>query len=112
MVTKADAFAARLWKAGRWRRRAACSGMGPSLFFPHGEREEAAARQVAEAKGVCATCPVKLHCLTYALHVDPGYGVWGGLTPSERAHLRRSRRLRRLRRAAGDDALDLQRQVG
>lgn len=84
-----------LWDAGRWRRRAACRDMGPELFFPAGERTEEAAKQVAEAKSVCAQCGVRLHCLTYALVANPEDGIWGGLTPSERTTLRRRRGLRR-----------------
>jgi len=85
---------------GRWRQRAACRGMGPEPFFPRGEAEEEAAHQVAAAKSVCAGCHVRLHCLTYALAAHVDHGVWGGLTPSERAGLRRSRRLRRPGRGA------------
>ena len=84
-----------LWDAGRWRRRAACRDMGPKLFFPAGERTEEAAKQVAEAKGVCGQCGVRLHCLTYALVANPEDGIWGGLTPSERTTLRRKRGLGR-----------------
>ncbi|WP_276968698.1 WhiB family transcriptional regulator, partial [Metallibacterium scheffleri] len=80
-----------LWDAGRWRRRAACRDMGPELFFPAGERTEEAANQVAEAKSVCAQCGVRLHCLTYALVANAEDGIWGGLTPSERTTLRRTR---------------------
>ena len=31
-----------LWDAGRWRRRAARRPMGSELFFPAGERDDAA----------------------------------------------------------------------
>ena len=80
-----------LWDAGRWRRRAACRDMGPELFLPAGERTENAANQVAEAKGVCAQCGVRLHCLTDALVANPDDGIWGGPTPRERTTLRRTR---------------------
>ena len=83
-----------LWGAGGWRRRAACRGMGPALFFPAGERDAEAVAQVAAAKEVCAGCGVRLHCLAYALAANPDDGVWGGLSPSERRVLRRARRLR------------------
>ncbi|MGH9169544.1 MAG: WhiB family transcriptional regulator [Acidimicrobiales bacterium] len=86
--------AALLFDAGGWRSRAACRDMGPDLFFPAGERAEDAVGQVAAAKAVCACCPVRLHCLTYALVASPEDGVWGGLALSERTALRRQRRLR------------------
>lgn len=96
-----------LGDADRWRRRAACRAMGPQRFFPAGEREETAVALTAAAKQVCAQCPVRLHCLAFALVVDPEDGIWGGLGPSERRALRRARRCRRARRRAvraGTDA--------
>jgi WhiB family redox-sensing transcriptional regulator len=84
-----------LFDAGGWRRRAACRETGPELFFPAGERDEAAVAQMAAAKQVCARCDVRLHCLTYALVANPEDGVWGGLGPSERRALQRARRVRR-----------------
>ena len=84
-----------LFDAGRWRRRATCRKAGPELFFPAGERDEAAVVQTAAAKQVCARCDVRLHCLTYALVANPEDGIWGGLGPSERRALGRARRTRR-----------------
>lgn len=96
MLLRLESHRARLlWDGGGWRRRAACRSMGPELFFPAGERTEDAAQQVAAAKAVCAHCPVRLHCLTYALVANPEDGIWGGLTPSERTTLRRQRGLAR-----------------
>lgn len=85
-----------LWDLGSWRDRGACVGMGPELFFPHGERDEEAMRQVAAAKSVCASCAVRLHCLVFALRAHPEEGIWGGMTRTERAALRRARHLRRV----------------
>lgn len=96
-----------LWDAGGWRRRAACRMTGSDLFFPVGERDEAAVAQTAAAKQVCARCRLRLHCLTYALVANPEDGIWGGLSPSERRALRRARRARhhsRIARSEGEDA--------
>ena len=41
------------------------------------------------AKSVCQRCLVRHDCLRYALDNDPLFGVWGGLTPSERRKLSR-----------------------
>ncbi|MDA8316389.1 MAG: WhiB family transcriptional regulator [Actinomycetota bacterium] len=91
--------------AGGWRRRAECRSMGPELFFPVGEKEDAAAAQTAAAKQVCARCEVRLHCLAYALAARVEAGVWGGLSPSERMALaqrrNRHRAKGRLHRATG-----------
>jgi len=89
-----------LWDAGGWRQRAACRQMGPGLFFPVGERDEAAVAQTAMAKQVCGRCSVRLHCLTYALVANPEEGIWGGLGPSERRALRRGRQAGRQARGA------------
>lgn len=83
---------------GRWRSRAACSGTDTALFFPVGELSHEAVRQIHGAKIVCERCPVRLHCLVYALSSNQEEGVWGGLVPSERRALRRVR-LRREHRA-------------
>jgi len=95
-----------LWDAGRWRRRAACRQMGSELFFPAGERDEAAVAQTAAAKQVCARCSVRLHCLTYALVANPEDGIWGGLGPSERRALRRARRAHHHSRTIGSEDED------
>ena len=65
--------------------------MGSELFFPAGERDEAAVAQTAAAKQVCARCGVRLHCCDYALVANAEDGVWGGLGPSERRALRQAR---------------------
>lgn len=78
---------------------------GSDLFFPVGERDEAAVAQTAAAKQACARCYVRLHCLIYALVANPEDGIWGGLIPSERRALRRARRARHQSRIAqGEDA--------
>lgn len=67
-----------------WRDRAACRAVDPELFFPVGDSGPALA-QVAEAKAVCARCPVTAQCLAFALLAIPE-GVAGGLTSAERRH--------------------------
>jgi WhiB family redox-sensing transcriptional regulator len=71
---------------------AACKGADTDLFFgPDAEFVTARKKREAEAKAICARCPVRDACLAYAL--DTGqYGVWGGLNEDERrAILRRQR---------------------
>lgn len=71
-----------------WRLRSACRDENPELFFPHREDGPWAA-QVAEAKAVCARCPVQSECLQSALETRQDTGVWGGLSESERRSLHR-----------------------
>lgn len=84
----------RQWRTGpddTWRHWAACLGASPSLFFPAGERAQEAIDEVREAKAVCASCPVRVPCLEFALRTNEQDGIWGGLTPDERRGLRRHR---------------------
>ena len=43
---------------------------------------------MSAAKLVCHDCPVMLICRDYALRAGESFGVWGGLTPQERAQRR------------------------
>jgi WhiB family transcriptional regulator, redox-sensing transcriptional regulator len=70
-----------------WQQDAACKDVpDPDVFFP-GKGEDAEA-----AKQICAGCPVLGECLEFALATmraaDRDHGVYGGLTPTERARLR------------------------
>lgn len=81
----------------RWSDEAACRDADPELFFPTSEdmARRAVARQVAEAKAICAACPVWSACLGWAVQNGQDHGIWGGLTARER---------RRLSRGACDNA--------
>lgn len=73
-----------------WMINALCRGATePDLWFPVTETGPGAA-QVAEAKAVCAGCPVREDCLEFALTLGLDYGVFGGLAASERRALRQS----------------------
>lgn len=82
-----------------WMGRAACRGVDLEIFYPayptrsEGGRSRAviaaAMSAVAEAKQVCASCPVIGECRAYALAAREEYGVWGGLSAEDRHALRR-----------------------
>src|SRR5512144_3108799 len=75
---------------GSWRGHAACQHGDHELFFPPEEEQGEYFRlRVSMAKRICANCPVRRQCTSYALAHDERYGVWGGLTPAERERLRR-----------------------
>ena len=82
-----------------WRKRAACRHEDPELFFPIGVTGPAVA-QTAQAKAVCARCPVREPCLAWALETNQGSGVWGGMSEDERRAYRRAL----ARRPAGGNA--------
>ena len=66
-----------------WRHYAACQGHDPELFFP-GREGALAARQLREAKAVCARCEVQSVCLEWAVLAGIEHGVWGGWSEDER----------------------------
>jgi WhiB family redox-sensing transcriptional regulator len=74
-----------------WQRRGACRGRDSAQFFhPDGERGASRARREEAAKLVCNGCPVRPECAAHALTVREPYGVWGGLTETERLRLQDS----------------------
>lgn len=72
-----------------WRQRALCPSVDPDIFFP--EQSESA----AEAKRICAACPVRPECAEYAIRNDERFGIWGGLSAKERSLLRQATPRRR-----------------
>jgi WhiB family transcriptional regulator, redox-sensing transcriptional regulator len=82
-------------RAGWWA-RAACASADPELFFPI-SYSGPALRQVAQAKAICARCPIQRECLRYALDAGPIQGVWGGMTEEERRRFARRERRARVR---------------
>ena len=69
-----------------WRKRAACRGIDPEVFYPVSDED------AGEAKAICAMCPVRQACLEYALAHREREGVWGGATERERRRILRQRR--------------------
>jgi hypothetical protein len=74
-------------------RHAQCSdgSLDPDQWFPVSADPGRARQEAAAAIAICATCPVRGHCLTLSLlHWDIGqHGIWGGLVAADRARLRR-----------------------
>lgn len=69
-----------------WRDSALCAQTDPALWFP--EKGDNA----TEAKKICAGCDVSAECLADALSkalFQDRHGVRGGLSPVERAELRK-----------------------
>ncbi|OXM67019.1 WhiB family transcriptional regulator [Amycolatopsis vastitatis] len=74
-----------------WQLEGSCRGMDSASFFhPDGERGPARARREARAKAVCLSCPVLEMCRSHALAVHEPYGIWGGLSESERENIIKS----------------------
>lgn len=70
-----------------------CRGVDSSVFFhPDGERGRARAQRESRAKELCHSCPVLARCREHALAVAEPYGIWGGMSETERELYTRQRR--------------------
>lgn len=67
-----------------WAERGACRDVDPDSLFVPGAAQH-------RAKRVCASCPVRLECLSEALDNRMEFGIWGGMTERERRSLLRRR---------------------
>ncbi|MGW7087597.1 WhiB family transcriptional regulator [Streptomyces sp. NPDC054871] len=88
---------------GDWRHHAACLDEDPALFFPNGTTGPWLL-VIADAKKVCARCPVMEQCLQWALETRQEYGVWGGYDERERRSILRRRTRNRARNQTKKDA--------
>lgn len=72
---------AELIEPADWMDGAICNQVDPELFFPD------KGGTTAPAKAICGGCDVRAECLTYALEHDEPFGIWGGLSVTERDRL-------------------------
>jgi WhiB family redox-sensing transcriptional regulator len=82
-----------------WRSLGACRLEDPELFFPMAQGS--GLDQLQRARAVCARCPVRAECLSFAVETVQDHGVWGGTSEEERRALRRARQRRELRLHSG-----------
>lgn len=72
-----------------WVNDAACRSQPAELFFP--DSENPTEQEYRAAQNICATCAHRKPCLRVALNFETPdvrrFGVWGGLTPRQRARL-------------------------
>lgn len=82
-----------------WRARAACATEDPDLFFPD---DDTPPERIAEAKQICAVCPVRQACLEDAIRRGESEAICGGLTGRQRRRVvaLEGKRLRRPGRAS------------
>ena len=77
-----------------WQYQGACRDLDPEMFFhPDGERGPRRRNRENAAKAVCASCPVIAACRAHALAVQEPYGIWGGLSESDRRIIRKQRNI-------------------
>ncbi len=66
-----------------WTEHAVCKGKTNVFFPPRAERPQARTRREAQARLLCATCPVMEACRDFA-RAHREYGFWGGESEEER----------------------------
>lgn len=73
-----------------WMTRALCrsNALDAEVWFPDSRGED------SEAVAICRRCPVARQCLEHALRLEPPqatgrerFGIFGGLTPAQRAQV-------------------------
>lgn len=78
-----------------WRSLASCHGADPALFHPKNPD------RMGDAASYCGICPVRLHCLDFALVQERQDGIYGGFTERERTVAKKTRTVHLLRARAG-----------
>lgn len=75
-----------------WFQHAACKGK-TELMFPKQHKD---ITYIPQARAICKGCPVKAHCLEYALEFPAAdmHGVWAGLTSRQLAAEQRRRKVK------------------
>ena len=69
-----------------WQPHGNCREYPLDLFFPDA-RGRRLLNKEAQAKSICRSCLVVATCRNYALRAHEAHGIWGALTPRERADL-------------------------
>ena len=65
-----------------WKEQGVCATVEPEVWFSEGRTS-----RTRRALGLCEDCPVRRHCLAFALVFREEFGVWGGLAVSDRRPL-------------------------
>jgi hypothetical protein len=68
-----------------WQAQGRCRDYPAELFFPEEESRRHRRAREDSAKRICLDCPVLAECRKHALSIPEVYGVWGAMTPAERA---------------------------
>lgn len=82
-----------------WQLHGSCRGKDSDVFYhPDGERGRARAQRENRAKAICNACPVLNSCREHALKVAEPYGIWGGLSESERQMFLRNKKRQKVQK--------------
>lgn len=70
---------------GIWQHYGRCRDQPADIFFPEDLTRGLRRANEERAKVICRSCPVLTQCREHALRAPESYGIWGALTPRERA---------------------------
>jgi WhiB family redox-sensing transcriptional regulator len=89
----AQANRPRLELSTAWQPLGSCRAVDSEVFFPPStfESKQDRVERESRAKAICDGCQVRVECLEWSIATQEPYGVWGGLTESERRRLISSR---------------------
>lgn len=76
-----------------WQLRGSCHQVAPEVFFPEDSGRYGLRGREEQAKRICRECPVLAECRSHALAMPETHGIWGAMTPSERARGRAAERV-------------------
>jgi hypothetical protein len=69
-----------------------CSGVDPEEFYLEEDGLESTKNRINDLKNICNSCTHQFDCAEWGIAKET-FGIWGGLSPRERALLRRRRRV-------------------
>lgn len=70
----------------------ACLGHPTEWWFPSKSESSLQRHWRLKATAVCNQCDVRQECLDYAIEAEEVFGIWGGLSASQREEETRKRR--------------------
>jgi len=68
-----------------------CAQVDGDIWFP--EKAEGNPRGLRMAKDLCSICTHRLECAEWGIAYEK-YGIWGGLTATQRNEIRRKRNIK------------------
>jgi hypothetical protein len=68
-----------------------CAGVDPEHFYIEDDGLEFTKNRIDDLKNICNSCVHQIDCAEWGIAKET-FGIWGGLSPWERALLRRRRR--------------------
>jgi hypothetical protein len=86
----ADCWTAPRHATDTWMENGACNDVAnnPDWWWPDTAHDSS----IFVAVAICRGCDVRQTCLEYALQHNEREGIWGGLMPAERQHLKAERK--------------------